>query len=181
MELGENRFFGQFVLRGLGDAKIDDLGNGNSVVERDENIGWLDIAMDHTFLMRVLDGLADRYEQIEAFPVGQLVFVAVLRDGHSSHQFHDKVGAPAFSRPCVQDFGDVRMIHHRQGLALGFEAGDDLPGVHPELDDFQGDAALDRLFLLSHVNHAEATLAEFLKKFVTPDLGAWFLQAGIGF
>ena len=37
--------------------------------------------------------------------------------------------------------GDVRMIHHRQGLSLGLEPGHDFPGVHTRLDDLEGDAS----------------------------------------
>ena len=39
----------------------------------------------------------------------------------------------------------LRMIHHRQRLPLGLEAGDHLPGVHPQLDDLQRDLAADRV------------------------------------
>jgi hypothetical protein len=35
------------------------------------------------------------------------------------------------------------MVHHRQRLALGLKAGDDLPAVHPRLDDLKRDAAFD--------------------------------------
>jgi hypothetical protein len=37
------------------------------------------------------------------------------------------------------------MVHHRQGLPLGLEAGDHLPRIHPRLDDLQRHPPLDRL------------------------------------
>ena len=44
----------------------------------------------------------------------------------------------------------MRVLHQRQGLALGLEAHDDFLGVHAELDDLQRHLALHRLGLLGH-------------------------------
>ena len=71
--------------------------------------------------------------------------------------------------PRIEHLGDVRMIHHRQRLALGFEAGDDLLGVHAQLDDLERDAAAHRFLLLGHVDHAAAAFADFLEQFVAAD------------
>ena len=54
------------------------------------------------------------------------------------------------------------MVHQGQRLPLGFEPGDDRFGVHAQLDDFEGDAAADGLFLFGHINHAAAAFADFL-------------------
>ena len=75
---------------------------------------------------------------------GQIVLVAVIGDAHAAHQFHDEVGPARFGRAGIEHLGDVRMIHHGQRLPLGFEAGDDLLGVHAQLDDLQRDAAAHR-------------------------------------
>ena len=56
------------------------------------------------------------------------------------------------------------MVHHRQRLTLGFEAGDELPGVHAALDDLHGNAAFHRAKLLGHENRAHATFAELLQE-----------------
>ena len=56
--------------------------------------------------------------------------------------------------------------HQRQGLALGFEAGDDLFGVHPQLDDLQRHSPLHRFILLGHINHAAAAFTDLLEQFV---------------
>jgi hypothetical protein len=61
------------------------------------------------------------------------------------------------------------MVHQSQRLALRFEAGHHLAGVHADLDNFESDAALDRFDLLSHINHAAAALADFLQQFVAAD------------
>ena len=92
--------------------------------------------------------------------------VAVLRNPGAANQFHDKVGTPRVRRPPIKHFGDIRMVHQRQRLALGFEAGDDLFGVHAHLDDLERDAAAHRLLLLGHINHAAAALADLLEQFV---------------
>jgi len=54
--------------------------------------------------------------------------------------------------------------YESQRLPLGLEAGDDLFGVHAELDDLEGDAAAHRFLLLSHIDHTTATLADLLKE-----------------
>ena len=61
-----------------------------------------------------------------------------------------KYGRPAGGRPGVEHLGDVRVVHQGQGLPLGLEPGDHLPGVHPRLDHLQGHLPADRLGLLGH-------------------------------
>ena len=60
----------------------------------------------------------------------------------------------------------LRMVHHRQRLALGFEARDDLLRVHAQLDDLERDAPLHRLRLLRHPDRAQAALADLLQQLV---------------
>ena len=58
------------------------------------------------------------------------------------------------------------MIHQRQRLPLGLEPAKDLPGVHAQLDDLEGDLTDDRLALFGHIHHPHAALADFLKQLV---------------
>ncbi len=58
------------------------------------------------------------------------------------------------------------MVHQRQRLPLGFEAGHDLLGVHAQLDDLERHAAAHRLLLLRHVNDAAAAFADLLEQLV---------------
>ena len=67
------------------------------------------------------------------------------------------------------------MIHQGQRLPLGFEAGDDLLGVHAQLDDLERDPAANRFLLLGHINHAAAAFADLLEQFVAADAVAGFL------
>ncbi len=55
------------------------------------------------------------------------------------------------------------MVHDGQGLAFGFEPGDDLSGIHAGLDDLERDLSPDRVFLLRHEDRAHATLANLLE------------------
>ena len=47
--------------------------------------------------------------------------------GHAVDQLHDEVRPAGFGGAGVEDAGDVGVVHQRQGLPLGLEAGDDLP------------------------------------------------------
>ncbi len=72
----------------------------------------------------------------------------------------------------IKHLRNVRMVHHRQRLTLGFEAGHHFAGVHADFDDFERNAAFDRLPLLGHINDAEAAFAQFLQQLVFVDDGA---------
>ena len=66
------------------------------------------------------------------------------------------------------------MVHEREGLPLGLEAGDDAFGVHAELDDLEGDSAADRFFLFGHIDDAATAFADLLEEFIATDLVAGF-------
>ena len=79
------------------------------------------------------------------------------------NEFHDEVRPARVGCACVKNLCDVWMIHHRQGLALGFEAGDDLGAIHSRLDDLERNLAANRLLLLGDVNDAHAAFADLLQ------------------
>ena len=58
------------------------------------------------------------------------------------------------------------VVHERECLGLGLEAGDDLAGVHSGLDDLERDPAADGRLLLGHVDNAHSPFADFLQQFV---------------
>jgi hypothetical protein len=66
------------------------------------------------------------------------------------------------------------MVHQCQRLPLGLEPGDDILGVHAELDDLERDAAMNGFLLLGHVNHATTAFADLLEQFVAAYLVAGF-------
>ena len=45
------------------------------------------------------------------------------------------------------------MVHEGQGLAFGFEPGNDFLGIHPQLDDLESHSPLHRFLLLGHINN----------------------------
>ena len=53
------------LLGRLGHAEVDHLGHRLAVVERDQHVGRLDVAVDDALLVGVLDRLADRDEQLQ--------------------------------------------------------------------------------------------------------------------
>ena len=72
------------------------------------------------------------------------------------------------------------MVHQRQRLAFGLEAGDDLLGVHAQLDDLERDATTHWLLLLGHVHHAEGAHADLLEEFEGADFVARLFGDGHG-
>ena len=66
--------------------------------------------------------------------------------------------------------GNVGVIQDGERLPFGLEASDNLLRVHAELDNFQGDAALDRFALLGKVDDRHTALAEHVQNTVRPDL-----------
>src|SRR6266487_3869468 len=132
--------------------------------------------MDEAFLVRVLDGLAYLREQSEPVCRGNTFLVTKLSDLDAAHKLHDEIRPARFSRAGIEDFGDVWMVHQRQGLPLSFEAGDDLFGVHAQLDHLERDSAADGLGLLGHIDRPAAAFADLLKEFVATNAVAGFLR-----
>ena len=116
--------------------------------------------MDDPFLVGMLDALADRHEELQPLADRQPVCIAVLRDLHTLDVLHDEIGAPGLRRTSVDDAGNAGMLHEGERLTLRLETGDELLRVHAELDEFQRDRPLDRLFLLGLPHLSHASLAE---------------------
>ena len=113
--------------------------------------------------MCVLDGVTNLDEQSEPRFGRKSVLIAEIGDLHAPHQFHDEVRPAGLGGTGIEHFGDVRMVHQRQCLPLRFETGDDLFGVHAELDDLERHAPADRLFLFGHIDDAAAAFADLLE------------------
>lgn len=125
-----------------------------------------------TLLMSVLDRIAGRYEQSQAFEQREFGVVAIFRYGHSVRdQLHDEVRKVAILAR-FEDFGDIGMIQFRQRLPFGLEAGDNLSGVVAGLDKFQSDLTMDRFHLLSLIDDTHPAFAQNFLQDVWADASA---------
>ncbi len=166
---GEGWEVAQVPPRGFGDAEVDDLRHRVAVLLRHQDVRGFEVAVDDSFLMGVLHRLAELDEELDALAMHQAEPVAVLVDAETPHQLHHEVRSAVVGDPGVQDLGDARMIHHREGLSLGFESRDHLAGVRARLHHLEGDATAHRLELLRGVHDAHAPLAEELDEVVGAD------------
>jgi hypothetical protein len=77
----EHSPFRESLLSRLGNSKINHFGYGLVIVQSHQDIGWFEIAMDHSFLMGMLDGLANRDGEFQPLMCCQL---------HSVREFSDR-------------------------------------------------------------------------------------------
>ncbi len=163
---------GQLIVERFGDAEVDNFGDRLAVVLGDKDVGRLDVAVEDAFVMGMLDGVADGQEQGEAVAEGEAAIGAVGGDGGTVDPLHDQEGPAALGAAGFEHGGDVGVVHHGQGLALDFKAGDPLAGVHAGLDEFESDVAAYGLLLLGVVDDAHAAAADFADELIGTDEGA---------
>lgn len=65
----------------------------------------------------------------------KIVLVVVMGDREASDEFHHEVWQARIGSARIEHFGDIGVIHHRQRLSFGLEAGDDLLRIHAQRDD----------------------------------------------
>src|SRR5271166_1015777 len=106
-------------------------------MKRHEDVGRLEVTMDDSLLVRMLNGPADLNEQLEPLGGGQLVLVTVVGDADALHQFHYKERPAGVRGARIEDFGNIGMVHERQRLTLGLETRHYLLGVHAQLNDLE--------------------------------------------
>jgi hypothetical protein len=148
----------------LRNAEVDDLRHGPAVLKRHEDVRGLEIPVDDPLLVGVLHTLAGLDEEPQALGHREALPGAVVADGEALDELHGEEGASVGRGAGVEDVGDVGVVEERQGLALGLEAGDDLLGVHAELDELQCDAAADGEGLIGEEDLAHAAFADLLQQ-----------------
>jgi hypothetical protein len=89
-------------------------------VRGDEDVGGLEVAVDHTALMGPLDGFADRLHQLEDLPLWELMTGHVLIEGHTVDQLHRIVIGP-LEQPALVNPGDVGVFETRGQFDLALE------------------------------------------------------------
>ena len=169
MEVGQHGLLRERFLNCFCDAEIDDLRHRFTVLDRDEDIRWLQVTVDHAFLVSVLNGVAKLNEKSKAILKRELIRVAILRNPNSANQLHYEIRAASQGCPAVQHARNAGMIHQCERLTFRFEPGHDALGVHAQLDHLERDMAPDGFALLSPINDAEAPLADFLQESVSAD------------
>ena len=157
---------------GLGYAEIDNLGQGFVVLRRYQNVGRLQIAVNDSFLVGVMQRAAYLDEEIDAGPDSKAVLVGEFEDLNPFHQFHDQERTSSIGGTCVQHFGDVRVIHHRQHLAFRFETGQKVRGIHAHFEDLDRNLAVDVFRLASDPNRSPSALSNAFEQLIASDLVA---------
>jgi len=95
------------------------------VVGRDQDVGGLQVPVDDALLVRVLQRRADLDEEVQPLLDAQSRGVTILGDRDALDVLHDEIRPAGVGQAAVEDLGDVGVVHDRQRLAFGLEAGHD--------------------------------------------------------
>ena len=98
----------------------------------------------------------------------------------SANQFHHEVRLTVAGDTDVEHLGDAGMIHHRDGLAFGFETRNHFGVADAGLDNFHRHAAADGMVLVGNEHKPEAAFADFFSNPVRTDRGADHVGPVIG-
>ena len=140
----------------LGYSEVNHLGNHLPVLLDDKNIGRLEVAMNDSLLMGVFDCPAHLDQEGDPGFNRQRMGVAVTGDGFALHEIHHEVRPSIGTGSRVKNLGNVRVIHHRQGLSFDFEPADDTPGIHAQLENFERNRPLNGILLLHPINRTSS-------------------------
>ena len=125
--------------------------------------------MNDALLMGMLHRLADGHGQFQPLTRRQPVVVTEGGDGDAADQLHHEIGTARIGGPGIQHMGDMRVVHERQRLPFGLEAGHHLLAIHAWLEHLERHLTADALLLLRHEDDAEAALANLLQQLVRAD------------
>ena len=152
---------------GLGQSEVDHARHGLAVVRFDQDIGRLQVAVDDALLMGVLHRRANLHEQHQPFAHVELVLVAEFNQRDPLHQLHREKRHAVRGGAGIEQLGNVRVIHERNGLPFGLETGEDHARAAPvNPDQLDGHLAFDRFNLLGHPDAAHAPFADRLQQLV---------------
>ena len=151
--------------RELGEAEIEKLG---VAVEFDEDVGRLDVAMNHALGVRGGKGVGDLDGEGEQdFDLQGLSGDAVL-EGHAFEKFHGDEGLIVVLADLV-DRADVGVVQRRSGTGLAAETFERMRiAGNVSRKEFEGDKAA-QADVFGLVDYAHASAAEFLDDAVVRD------------
>ncbi|MCH2134539.1 MAG: hypothetical protein MK116_12405 [Phycisphaerales bacterium] len=148
---------GEIAGDGLGDPEVDHLGLGLVVLAPGhQDIARLEIPMHDATLVGMLNGTADLDEELQPLFRIEFVLIAIGQQLLALDVLHGEPGPTSIGGAGFEDLGDARMIHARQGLALGLETSEGIAGIKAGLDDLEGHPSLDGhgLFREVHGTHS---------------------------
>ena len=79
--VGEKGPLGKSLIGGFGHAEVDHHGHRHAAIERDQDVGGLDVPVNDPFMVRALDSLADGNQKLDPLLGGKPVLAAELGDG----------------------------------------------------------------------------------------------------
>ena len=105
----------------LCNSEVNHLGPVTLVGLANKNVRWLEVAVNQSLHVRVMHGVADFCEQVQALANGEASLVAESNERFARCELHREVGLTIWSCSCIEDLGESWMIHHRERLLLGLE------------------------------------------------------------
>ena len=145
-------------------TEVDDLRRRFTAQLAHQDVRRFQVTVQDSALVRVINRPADWNQQADPRTNREVALVAIADDGSARDEFHDEERPAEFGRAAVKHRGDIRMIHHRQGLALRFEAGQDLARVHARFDQLDRDLAANGLRLLRQPDAPHPAGADVLEQ-----------------
>jgi hypothetical protein len=124
-------------LAGLGSArrrqKVGGRHTGNAEVEHlepagliDQDVAWLEIAMNDPFVVGILHRIAHSCQQFEASLCAETPSAREFVQGHAADELHGEERLAIFTDPGFVDLSDSGMLEPRQDLCFVVEALDEL-------------------------------------------------------
>src|SRR5690606_21111301 len=170
--LRESGFAALAPVEQLGDAEIQalDLRPGRRL--RDEDVGWLQIAMHDEIAVGVLHGKTNLLEEMQALIDRQSLRVAVLCDRHALDVLHDEVGQTIFRHACVEQAGNAGMLEASENSPFSEEPLELGAGRETAVAHHLERSALTHILPLDQVYGAHPALPDFPQDAVRPDLAA---------
>ena len=120
----------------LGEAEVEQV---RFTLDADEDVGRLEIAVDHTTPMGGADGITDLAEDLQGLNHGQFAAFDVFVQGPAVDAIHDEIVVSARAA-CVVNRHDVRMLEVLENLDLALEPSPFFRrGEHTLAKHFNGD------------------------------------------
>src|SRR5262249_54534516 len=136
-----------------------------ALVEMQQNVGRLEIAMHNATLMGIVHGASELQDKLSARQRRLRIAAEKLRKASRVGKFQREVRQAILLADFV-NLHDIRMLQARDGLGLALKAGAVFgPGMPASQDHLQRDLTLERE-LPGAVHNAHAAAAEDAEQFV---------------